>query len=365
METEIAKEPKIFNLDTIKVSALPELKGIKEKQKQVVKDNPFVAIVDRETYEQAKKHRTALRTARTEIQDQDKVIVAKIKTFRETVAEVTAELIEITRPFENKQQEEVKRYEAEKEAERNEKIRLNEERIEGLETEIRAFKLDCNNKIAQMTFSSISEVEKFIAQREAEEKEFDFEEYILDFNAAVAEIKERFDSEVKTLTKHENQRLEDIRLKEEADKLSKERAEFEATKKAEQDKIDAERKEAQDKIDAENKRIADEQKKAQEKIDAAQKKIDDEKAELKAKADAEKKAAQEKADAEKKAKTDAEAKAKAEELRLANEPIKNALSIWVEKFEIPEIKTDNEVALSIQKKFNAFKKWSKDQVESI
>ena len=354
-----------FNIEKLNPEQLPELKGLKEKQLQIVEENPFVEITDNATFEAAKKARTTLKTARTDIEKQDKTIASKIKKFREMVASIHGDLISITKPHEEKQQEEVDRYEAEKEAERNEKIRLNEERIERLETEIKAFKLDCNNQIAQMDFSSISEVEKFIAQREAEEKEFDFEEYILDFDAAVAEMKERFDSEVKTLTKHENQRLEDIRLKEEADKLAKERAEFEATKKAEQDKIDAERKEAQDKIDAENKRIADEQKKAQEKIDAAQKKIDDEKAELKAKADAEKKAAQEKADAEKKAKADAEAKAKAEELRLANEPIKKALSYWVEKFEIPEIKTDNEVALSIQKKFNAFKKWSKEQVEAI
>ena len=71
------------------------------------------------------------------------------------------------------------------------------------------------------------------------------------------------------------------------------------------------------------------------------------------------KAEKEKAEAERLAKLQAEKDAKA--------PIKQKLSVWVDSFDINRtwIDADNEVAKSIITKFEAFKEWSKTQIENI
>ncbi len=80
-------------------------------------------------------------------------------------------------------------------------------------------------------------------------------------------------------------------------------------------------------------------------------------AELQAKNDAEIKAENERKQAELKAKAEAEKNAKA--------PIKKQLSIWVDGFSIAEINVDNEKKALIKEKFEAFKKWAKNEIESI
>jgi len=132
----------------------------------------------------------------------------------------------------------------------------------------------------------------------------------------------------------EAQRIENEKLKQEAEKAEAERkkqAEIQAKKDAEiQAKLDAERKE--------NERIQ---------------------AELNAKREAEVKAEKEKAEAERLAKLQAEKDAKA--------PIKQKLSVWVDSFDINKtwIDTDNAVAKEIIAKFEAFKDWSKNQIENL
>jgi membrane protein involved in colicin uptake len=83
-------------------------------------------------------------------------------------------------------------------------------------------------------------------------------------------------------------------------------------------------------------------------------------AELQAKRDAEIKAEQDR--------QQAELKAKAEADKLAKAPIKKQLSKWVESFsiEIPSSELlNNELALDIKDKFEAFKKWSQSQINNL
>lgn len=145
----------------------------------------------------------------------------------------------------------------------------------------------------------------------------------------------------------EAQRLENLRLKEEAEAkelaLQKERAEAEAKQKAIQEEAD---------------KKAREEKAKQEAILKAEK-------EAKAKIEAE---LQAKKDAEIKAENDRIAKEKAEKLeaeKLAKAPIKKQLSVWVESFSIPALGVDNETSKEIKEKFEAFKKWSLTQVNNL
>lgn len=155
----------------------------------------------------------------------------------------------------------------------------------------------------------------------------------------------------------EQQRIENERLKAEAEKREKE--------------IEAERKKQADllaKQKAESDRLAkieaDKQAKIQAELDAKLKKEQEDKAkleaELKAKKDAEIKAENERRQAELKAKAEAE--------KLAKAPIKEQLNKWVDGFsiELPSSELlNNEKALLIKSKFDAFKKWAKTEIESI
>jgi hypothetical protein len=158
---------------------------------------------------------------------------------------------------------------------------------------------------------------------------------------------ERIAKEKADQEEREKQRLENERLKAEADKREKE---IEAERKQAEQKLAEERAKAKaeaDRIDAENKAKLKAEQEAKAKIEA----------ELKAKKDAEIKAEAERKQAELKAKGEAE--------KLAKAPIKKQLNIWVESFSIPEIKIESEKKDLIKEKFEAFKKWAKNEIDNI
>ncbi|MEA1848990.1 hypothetical protein U9K52_08720 [Chryseobacterium sp. MHB01] len=302
-------ENQVFEIGKIQIDKLPELQGLKEKQHQAVNDNPFVVIIDNKSYEDAKKARTALVTARTGIQEQDKLLAAVIKRFREKVTAKTYELIAITKPHEEKQQAEVKRWEALKEAERQEKARMEEERKQGLRDAISSEIDKALEKINQLSFDKIEDLQKDLEENLYKIDAAQFEEFELDFNERLIQVKNSFSTKSQNLKVAEEQRLESLRLKEEEDRLAKlkekQDAELEGERKRladEKAKQDAELKAKQDKIDEENKRLQEEKdriaKQEAEKLAA-------EEAEKKAKEAAERKA-KEAAEAEARAKAEAE-----------------------------------------------------------
>ncbi len=185
--------------------------------------------------------------------------------------------------------------------------------------------------------------------------DYDFDDYLLG-------KKTRFENEQKEreaeALRIENERLAEIerqkaieeenaRLKAEAEakelQIKKEREEAEAKQKAIQDEADKKAREEKEKQDA----ILKTEQEAKAKIEA----------ELQAKKDAEIKA-----ENERKAKEEADKK---EAEKLAKAPIKKQLSIWVDSFQLPASNVDNEVSKSIIEKFNAFKNWSKSEIEKL
>lgn len=166
----------------------------------------------------------------------------------------------------------------------------------------------------------------------------------------------------------------------EADKLEAERVEKEAA--AERERIESQRlenerlkKEAEEKeaqILAERKAAAEAQQAIEEKArkEAAAEKAKQDailKAEREAKEKAEaelrdKKEAEEAAELAAKQKADAEKK---EAEKLAKAPVKKQLSVWVNSFELPIVGVENETSKEIQEKFEAFKKWSINQINNL
>jgi membrane protein involved in colicin uptake len=161
------------------------------------------------------------------------------------------------------------------------------------------------------------------------------EEYNL-ISDKLLEAKQEFDERQETI------RLENARLKAEAEAkektLAEEREKQEKEKKAAEDKAAKEKAEADAKLKAERE--------AREKLEA----------ELKAKEEAERKAEQERLAALEKERKEAE--------KLAKAPIKKQLALWVDTFELPKFATEHETAKAIFDKFEAFKVWAKNKIET-
>jgi hypothetical protein len=203
----------VLNLDELNVNQLPELATFETTQKELVKSNPFVEIIDNKTYEQAKVHRTALIKGRTSLENQEKLIASKLSNFRKSVGEKTKKLIEITLPFEEKQQSEVKRWENIKEAEKAEKERLEQERIDGIKSKINEIETQCYSVIQKITFDTILGTTQEVAN--LLETEFDFEEYDVMFDQMKYRVSNDLMNKTNDLTQREKERKEREDLKKE------------------------------------------------------------------------------------------------------------------------------------------------------
>lgn len=172
------------------------------------------------------------------MESQDKLIASKLTNFRKQVGNVTKELIEITLPHEEKQQEEVKRYEQVKENERLEKERLEQERIDKIKNKIS----ELENQSIQ-TINSLNEeaLEYFIVSKfTGMDTDFDFEEFDILYQQAKTRVQEHCENKIKSLQEKKNQRLENERL-------AKEKAEADAKLKAIQEQQEKERSEREEK----------------------------------------------------------------------------------------------------------------------
>lgn len=170
-----------------------------------------------------------------------------------------------------------------------------------------------------------------------------------------AEEKEKALAEERAKVEAERKKQEAIRLAEQkkADELlAKQKAEAEAKLKSEQEKA----KKAQEEAD---KKLAEERKLAEEKLAKEMESARKLEAELKAKKDAEE-AEKKRLEAEEKARIEAEKKA-------AKAPKKQRLNNWIDSFVMgtPTGMNDDETVIEILAKFEGFKSWAKSKIESI
>jgi len=196
----------------------------------------------------------------------------------------------------------------------------------------------------------------------AQMSEEDFDDYLLG-------KKTRFENEQKE-REAEALRIENERL-----------AEIERQKaiEIENAKLKAEAKEKEKALEKERKEQAEKEAKLKAENDAILKSEQGKQAKLQAEAEAKLKSeieAKEKLESELEAKRQAEAKAEKERLdkieadkkeaeKLAKAPIKKQLNVWVDSFELPKATIENDKTKLILEKFEAFKKWSKEQVETL
>lgn len=286
----------LVSIDNLDANLLPELQGWKDKQEALVSSHPFVSITDNQSYEVAKKHRTALVTGRTDIEKQEKLIASKLKSFREKVSEASQQLILISLPFETKQQDEVRRYEELKTQEKAEKERLEAERKDKIKKRIDDFFNYWKYQISASTIHTFTKDKQLFRDKNDHYDTSEFEEFEVDFAEKKQLIENLFAEKWQNLELAENQRLESERLKTERAELERKQAELEAENKRKADELAKQQAE----IDAENQRKSDALAKQQADIEAEKQRlakiesdrIAKEHADQEAKAEAERKEAQ-------------------------------------------------------------------------
>jgi len=202
----------LLKLDVSQIE-LTQFEELKKAQFELVEQNPFVEIVDTKTYDEGKKRRTALRTGRTTVQNQDKEIASRIALVRKFVKGKNDELIEIVSEAETKQQEEVTRWENVIEEKRKEKERLEKERVDKIDLMIQTFESDCYAIIQKMQFSTIQETKVVLDEKFKSEMEVEEFDYLL--TLAKNRVETSLDNKCSDLIIKENERLENERLRKE------------------------------------------------------------------------------------------------------------------------------------------------------
>jgi len=247
---------------------LPNGQELKVAQELVVKENPFVLIIDSETFKSAKKARTNLKTARTGIQKGNRELISRINTFKNSVKDIEKEIIDITLIHENKQQAEIDRWEEKKAFEKAEKIRLAEEEKQRQIDAIDLIFKPLEEEVKTLVFSKIEACQQNIGRtlREAKFKDSfgDVEEVFISKKNEIAKL---LTSKIENLKEKEVQRLENERIAKEREELAKENRRIEAEKaelqakkeaqeEAEKERLRKQESERKAKQDVENKRLA-------------------------------------------------------------------------------------------------------------
>ncbi len=200
---------------------LPEYKNAKEKQKNLVKENPFIEITDNKTFDLAKKARTALRGGRYELQNGKKLITSIVAKFKKDVDGETEKLIAITLPHEEKQQAEVERWEEEKRKEKEEEQRIERERVDGIKNKINAFRFKYTELIKAATKATIKglieEIDIIVV---------DAEEFSEDFELVKEQVLTAAGERLQQLKEAEYVKLENERLAKEKAKMELEKKRF-------------------------------------------------------------------------------------------------------------------------------------------
>lgn len=213
-EQEQNKEQNL-DLTKLEVNSLPQLQGWEDKQNALVEENPYIEIIDKETYEEAKKRRTALLKGRTELQNQDKTVASLLTKFRKKVKETTENLIGITQAAEDKQQDEVKRWEKILEDEREAK-RIEEERkqkeieqsVENFKNEITEFVNSTTLEQAQQRDAQINALEVKIGGFVSDN---DLGDYAFLIDDSIERFKNDLNTKIDALLKDEELRVSRIK----------------------------------------------------------------------------------------------------------------------------------------------------------
>ena len=192
MQKDVTENQELSELKSIQENQLVKFDEWEKKQKEIVASNPFIEVVDSDTHKEAKKRRTALKTARTDVEKQDRTIGSVFSSIRKRIKEKSSLLVDIVSPHEKKQQEEVEKYEKVLADKKAEKARKEQERIDGHTSKIESLKEFILQKNNELTCENHSDINKEIEVEIDKYDALDFEEYQVVYDNAKESLIEDF-----------------------------------------------------------------------------------------------------------------------------------------------------------------------------
>ncbi len=203
------EKTELLNLEKFSVAQLPELQGKKEEIKAIIEANPIVKIVDTETYEFMKKSRTAVKTLRTGTEKEKVSVKQRIKEkILDRVDNEYVSIISDIKKEEDLRQAEVTLWEDEIERKRNEKIRIEQERIEGIKKILSDYSDEWKGKFTNLAFADIETVSNEFYESYTMFDATVLKEFEPLFPKKIEELTELLNLKTNSLTEAENARLE-------------------------------------------------------------------------------------------------------------------------------------------------------------
>lgn len=219
MTEKTKKELAVIDFTKFDIAQLPELKGKKDGIAEIIKANPIIDVTDNASYELAKKSRTAVKTLRTSLEKEKKDVNDRIKkNVLDVVANEYDLLISDVKSDENARQKPVTDWETSKENERLEKLRLEQERVDGIKGRISAFFMNWSAKISSLQFANLLDFEVEFGETLVNYDKSKLQEFEVLFTDAVSNLTYMISEKKSTLLAQENIRLEQIRLAKEREK---------------------------------------------------------------------------------------------------------------------------------------------------
>ena len=216
------QELAVIDFTQFSVAQLPELQGKKEEIASIIEANPIVEIVDNATYESAKKSRTAVKTLRTGLEKEQKDVKKKIKEHVLDVVDSEYDILILgVKASEQSRQSPIDVWEEKKEQERQEKARLEQERIDGIKAKINEFKQNWESKILELVFNNCQSLKEDLAITENEFDRVSLAEFDILFDREVSYLKDLLNSKIKTLTEQEQIRIDNLLIQEKNAEQSK------------------------------------------------------------------------------------------------------------------------------------------------
>lgn len=207
---EVQTDNKLAVLDEMQPESMVAFEERMKEQGQLVKENPFIKV-GKDTYKTAKERRTALKTGRTSIQNEVRMICSKLSGISRGVKEKGEELIDITIAAENKQQEAIDTYETKLNEEKERKRQEEEARISAMLSKLSQFKEDYLVKI----MGTVSSDHCKNLKQEISLIQFDpdeYMEYIGQAETYKTELLSRADNRIIQLKEIEDEKLEMFRI---------------------------------------------------------------------------------------------------------------------------------------------------------
>ena len=216
------QETEIMDLSKFRSEYLPELQGKKETITEVIKANPIKDVEDNASYEEMKKSRTAVKTLRTGLERESKEVISKLKVIViDSVKKEYDLLITDVKCAEDERQAKVDAWEEKKEQERQEKLRLEQERIDSIKTTISDYVASWKEVFDLMKVDKVQEVSENFHESNKTFDKISLQEFDVLFDREVLMLSELLDSKIKTLLEQEQIRIENLLIQEKNDENNK------------------------------------------------------------------------------------------------------------------------------------------------